>query len=58
MGAVSSAIVLATFSSEYILSFQFTNENPKTFENYGRLRTLFRSFWVFKLLKNLNDKQV
>ena len=32
MGAVSSAFVLATFSSVHILSFQFTYENPKTFE--------------------------
>ena len=38
MGAVSSAFVLATFSSVHILSFRFTNKNPKTFENYGGLR--------------------
>ena len=37
MGAVSSAFGLATFSSVHILSFQFTNENPNTFENYGGL---------------------
>ena len=50
MGAVSSAIVLATFSSVYILSFRFTklNENPKTFENYGGLRKLFTTrVWTF-----------
>ena len=41
MGAVSSAFVLATFSSVYSLSFPFTNKNPKTFENYGGLRKLF-----------------
>ena len=29
MGAVSGAFVLATFSSVHILSFRFTDENPK-----------------------------
>ena len=38
MGAVSSAFVLTTLSSVHILYFRFTDKNPKTFENYGRLR--------------------
>ena len=31
MGAVSSAFLLATFSSAHILSFPFTNKKPKDF---------------------------
>ena len=39
MGAVSSAFVYILFSTHFV--YPITNENPKTFENYGGLRKLF-----------------
>ena len=48
MGAVSSAYVLATFSSAHILSFRFTNKSLTTFWNYGARRKLFPTrVWSF-----------
>ena len=43
MGAVSSAFVLAKFFAVHILSFRFTNENPKPFEMASRTMLVHKS---------------